>query len=351
MTIIGSTPTGRATVHVLDMNRPLILAIRQEESSEVDSPDRHRLASVAVFPPLQFFRRAPVSSLATTTPYRRPKIGFVCLPDFAWVALNCDLPMINVRANWLCFALFDHRQLPAFGFTDCWPLSLTLHAPRHPRRHPPGPAGAGRAKTLSRWLLPATDRPIAKNRTGPISTSGLYLQYVTEPGDSCSENPGGGSAARRDNPPDPHAHGRYENAGRGALPWAGENFQFSMKTGLVESEKSVSLPHTEGSPFHGWSRTWPVARAKPEGWQIVSQSLAGNRIAFETSRDLWKAKYKSLQERIKAFRTEVRDLRRSRDRWRAKAEALQQETFRLRAQWQRQVEQSLPAPAGGHSQS
>ena len=32
MTIIGSTPTGRATVHVLDMNRPLILAIRLEES-------------------------------------------------------------------------------------------------------------------------------------------------------------------------------------------------------------------------------------------------------------------------------------------------------------------------------
>ena len=30
--IIGSTPTGRATVHVLDMNRPLILAIRLEES-------------------------------------------------------------------------------------------------------------------------------------------------------------------------------------------------------------------------------------------------------------------------------------------------------------------------------
>jgi hypothetical protein len=32
MTIVGSTPTGRATVHVLGMNRPLILAIRLEES-------------------------------------------------------------------------------------------------------------------------------------------------------------------------------------------------------------------------------------------------------------------------------------------------------------------------------
>lgn len=67
--------------------------------------------------------------------------------------------------------------------------------------------------------------------------------------------------------------------------------------------------------------------------------------AFEKSRDLWKAKYKTLQERLKAFRTEVRDLRRSRDRWRAKAEALEQETNRLRARLQQQVEQSPPAPS------
>ena len=52
---------------------------------------------------------------------------------------------------------------------------------------------------------------------------------------------------------------------------------------------------------------------------------------FEKSRDLWKAKYKELQERIKAFRTEVRDLRRSRDRWRAKAEALEEQIEELHA--------------------
>ena len=66
---------------------------------------------------------------------------------------------------------------------------------------------------------------------------------------------------------------------------------------------------------------------------------------FEKSRDLWKAKYKELQERIKAFRTEVRDLRRSRDRWRAKAEALEQEIKELHAKLQQQVEQSPPAPS------
>jgi septal ring factor EnvC (AmiA/AmiB activator) len=66
---------------------------------------------------------------------------------------------------------------------------------------------------------------------------------------------------------------------------------------------------------------------------------------FEKSRDLWKAKYQALQERIKEFRTEVRDLRRSRDRWRAKAEALEQQIGELRAQMQRLGEQSPPAPS------
>jgi septal ring factor EnvC (AmiA/AmiB activator) len=65
---------------------------------------------------------------------------------------------------------------------------------------------------------------------------------------------------------------------------------------------------------------------------------------FEKSRDLWKAKYQALQERIKEFRTEVRDLRRSRDRWRAKAEALEQQIGEMRGQMQRPAEQSPPAP-------
>jgi septal ring factor EnvC (AmiA/AmiB activator) len=73
-------------------------------------------------------------------------------------------------------------------------------------------------------------------------------------------------------------------------------------------------------------------------WRVLAR-------AFEKSRDLWKAKYKMLQERIKAFRTELRDLRRSRDRWRAKAEILGQQLDELRAQMQRRVEQSPPAPS------
>jgi septal ring factor EnvC (AmiA/AmiB activator) len=64
---------------------------------------------------------------------------------------------------------------------------------------------------------------------------------------------------------------------------------------------------------------------------------------FEKSRDLWKAKYQTLQERIKAFRTEVRDLRRSRDRWRAKAEALELQIEESRAHLKHQAKQSPPA--------
>ena len=66
---------------------------------------------------------------------------------------------------------------------------------------------------------------------------------------------------------------------------------------------------------------------------------------FQKSRDLWKAKYKELQERVKAFRTELRDLRRSRDRWRAKSEALEGKIKELRAELQQHVEQSPPAPS------
>jgi phage shock protein A len=67
--------------------------------------------------------------------------------------------------------------------------------------------------------------------------------------------------------------------------------------------------------------------------------------AFEKSRDGWKAKYKRLQEQIKALRTKVRDLRRSGDRWRAKAESLKQELNELRAQMEQLTKQSPPAPS------
>ena len=78
------------------------------------------------------------------------------------------------------------------------------------------------------------------------------------------------------------------------------------------------------------------------GYRSPSRVLAR---FFEKSRDLWKAKYQVLQERIREFRTEVRDLRRSRDRWRAKAEALERQIEELRTQRQQADDQSPPAPS------
>jgi septal ring factor EnvC (AmiA/AmiB activator) len=82
----------------------------------------------------------------------------------------------------------------------------------------------------------------------------------------------------------------------------------------------------------------PEALGYRSPWRVLARF-------FEKSRDLWKAKYQALQERIKEFRTEVRDLRRSRDRWRAKAEALEKKIDELRTKSRERVEQSPPAPS------
>ena len=81
---------------------------------------------------------------------------------------------------------------------------------------------------------------------------------------------------------------------------------------------------------------------EPRGYRSPWRVLAR---FFEKSRDAWKAKHQALQERVKQFRTEVRDLRRSRDGWRAKATALEKQIGELRAQLQQYAEQYPPAPS------
>ena len=92
---------------------------------------------------------------------------------------------------------------------------------------------------------------------------------------------------------------------------------------------------------HVMSRCEATDQETPS-YRSPARVLAG---FFERSRDLWKAKYKELQQRIKAFRTEIRDLRRSRDRWRARAEALERTLEELHAKLQEHFEQSPPAPS------
>ena len=110
--------------------------------------------------------------------------------DAAWGRVRAERKQAGLpnayRANWLRFGAF--LSPPASSVRILWP-QFSRHSPLATRhsplatRHSPLPP-----TTLPHWLLPATDHPIAKNRTSPISTNGLYIQYVTEPGDSCGKS-------------------------------------------------------------------------------------------------------------------------------------------------------------------
>ncbi len=118
------------------------------------------------------------------------KLALFACPISPGLALNFDLPMINVRANLALFWRFSiiASSLPSASLTaGHYPLAprSTPHAPRPTRRHPPGPAGASRARTLPRWLLLGTNHRIAKDPTGPdLDERPLLFQYVTEAGGS-----------------------------------------------------------------------------------------------------------------------------------------------------------------------
>ena len=111
-----------------------------------------------------------------------------------WFVLSNNLSTTNTRAIWLCFGAF--LSPPASSHQFHWPLATDHHSPVP--RSTPGPAGSGRAQTLPRWLLPDTDRRIAKDRMGLIWPSGLSTLLCTEPGDSCGKsNPFSPPARRR----------------------------------------------------------------------------------------------------------------------------------------------------------
>jgi hypothetical protein len=111
----------------------------------------------------------------------------------AWFVLSHNMPMINTMSNWLRSGAFRSPPSPFLRLhwplaTDHWPLSSTPRASRLTKRHLPDQRGEVARRPLPRWLLPDTDRQIAKDRTRPdLDERPLYTQYVTEPGDSCGQ--------------------------------------------------------------------------------------------------------------------------------------------------------------------
>ena len=81
--------------------------------------------------------------------------------------------MINTTGKLGSFCAFLSPLAPLRS--DSLATILSLHASRS-MPHPPAPAGSGRARTFSRWRLPATDHLIDKDRTGPdLDERPLYL--------------------------------------------------------------------------------------------------------------------------------------------------------------------------------
>ncbi len=105
-------------------------------------PDHHTLACVSLSPAENW-------------------VCFAC-PIPPRFVLSFDLLTTNTRANWLCFGAFLSPLASLFGFTEDSSQSSRL-TPRATRPT----AGSGRTQLLPRWLLLATDRRIAKVRTGP----------------------------------------------------------------------------------------------------------------------------------------------------------------------------------------
>jgi len=93
--------------------------------------------------------------------------------------------MINTTGKLASFCRFSLTTGSLLSYsltTDHWPLFFRPHVGTRPTSR------VRCAQTLSRRLLPDTDRRIGKDRTGPdLHERSLYIKYVTEPGDSCGK--------------------------------------------------------------------------------------------------------------------------------------------------------------------
>ena len=122
-------------------------------------PDHHTLACVSLPPAGNWVR-------------------FAC-PIPPRFVLNCDLPMTNIRANWLRFGAFRSPPASLFGFTEDSSQSSRPTLPNSGvRSYAAPPPLATACHRPSHCQSPNGAR---SRRTNP------YIHYITEPGDSCGQ--------------------------------------------------------------------------------------------------------------------------------------------------------------------
>src|SRR5271166_987876 len=122
----------------------------------------------------------PDARISATT-----KVQIQSHPGERWTVSCCALNKRDGRSLTSELALFWHfsiiaSSLPSASLTaGHYPQHSTLHTPRHPRRHPPGPAGAGRADPpplATAWHQPSNCQRLTGTRS---RRAALLFQYVT----------------------------------------------------------------------------------------------------------------------------------------------------------------------------
>jgi len=119
----------------------------------------------------------------------RSYVDMIHVVDFEKTALSTPFrgvlapsgPQISAESGRATRSLAPGK--PGWPPMTTWPL-FSRPTPRAP--HPT--SGVRSCADPPRWLLPDTNRRFVKDRTGSnLDERPLYIQYVTEPGDSCGE--------------------------------------------------------------------------------------------------------------------------------------------------------------------
>src|SRR5208337_5212374 len=101
--------------------------------------------------------------------------------------LSHSLPKVNTMGKLALFGRFSITSsfISSISVATGYRLMTTILTPHATRATYRRDQRDQAVRRPSRWLLHATDRRIGNDRTGPdLDERVIYIQYVTEPGDS-----------------------------------------------------------------------------------------------------------------------------------------------------------------------